>query len=1100
MIICQQSDVQQAAHSNATSTSSSRETEGMAKLQCSINSDSSGKNLNSARVEDTIRKWKESNLSFNNLRAVYLFAGAKRKSEIGKMLRNTGWTIDEIDILRGGKEHDLTRPGIQQGILDKLRNSHYQLMLISPPCDSFTRVKFANTFGPRPVRSKEWPNGFPYLTWREKRTVQLADTLVSFSARSILEHIKQNNHMLVLEFPEDLGAVQHGPWKDTRPASIFQIKEYLDIMQSPGVMTGAILQSDFGMPYVKPTRLILRLHGETIRNFHHGMATFDGTGRYLGPAPRTTTGTGLAKTAKEQGFRTTGTAAWPRLLCEELVKAINTAVLKSGLHVNDLRQGGSSPNSSSTVQSNKAIQKENFPVEQPPAGYWIGGKGPPRVTKTLGKEEPFFDGCGLTSPGRWSRKDRHFPNDRRWQDLRLSLDRVIGNDDTILLKQFAVIACHREDLFCVNWVTETRRILHQWLGRQCGDYDSGNPPQIEEGQPFYLQLIHGLLREARDADFSLYSYLGSGVTLGVAEPLPHVPALYELQTNWRLNEDQIMMAALENSNYSSVEKFKDQVRAQFEEEQISGWMKCMSNAAFREMYKGRSAISALAVLQEKDKIRVLHDGSNETRVNHRIRCRDRQRMPTLREKRVLLNEYRRAGAIAVSILGDASKAHRRVKIKPEEWGFQACRVDEDTVWVNCVGTFGMSSASYWWGRVSGGIIRCIHLLNGYERMFDCLLFADDTEFLAMNKEEKKSIIRAVVALLALGWPFKWTKFRGGHEVEWVGYAIHYAEYKLGISASRSGWVCSWIDKLLNQRRVATTEMRCGLGRLAFVAQALTYEKPMLGVLYSWVATICSEGVLVADIPVAVQLLLFWIKRRMELEGGRLQRVCDEPANSTSADWFRTDARVAENRAYVGGWECRDAAGNAIDTKSAKWFAAEITQDLAPWVWAKKGDAQRVIAALELLGTILAIILFDPERKSGGLRNCSITGSTDNRGNSYIIKRMLSTKWPIMPLLIELSEQLRVRGVELHLRWLPRDDNTEADALSNLDFKDFTEERRIDFTLEKFPWIVFTELIEVTGKMYVETVKRREEAKVKKRKAGKVPCLRGNKKLKWTDPW
>jgi hypothetical protein len=690
--------------------------------------------------------------------------------------------------------------------------------------------------------------------------------------------------------------------------------------------------------------------------------------------------------------------------------------------------------------------------------------------------------------------------DKSWTQLRLQLDNIVGNDETVILKQMAILACHREDLFCTSWVEDTRSAIHHWLGKQCGDYTSLNPPVVEEGQPFFLEMIHGLLREARDADYALYSYLGKGVTLGVEKPLPHVPALYELQTSWRLQDDQTMAAALENSNYGSVEMFEQQVREQFLEEEAAGWMGRLPEAEFIKTFKGRYAISALAVLQEVGKIRILHDGSNGTKVNHRIRCRDKQRMPTLKEKRTLMNEYREGHAIAFSILGDASKAHRRIKISPTEWGYQACRIGRDEIWYNKVGTFGMASASYWWGRVAGGLVRCSYLLNGPERSFDCLLYADDTEFLAMNRGERKSVLRAIIVLLALGWPFKWSKFRGGHEVEWVGYSIHYAEFKLGISITRSRWVKAWTDKLLTEGKVATVEMRCGLGRLGFVAQALVYEKPMLGIIYTWVASICAAGTPVAEIPLAVRLVLKWIGTRVHQEEGRMQSIQQQAQVRSSTDWFRTDARVEENRAYVGGWEITDDKGVVHTTATARWFGGEILPQDAPWVWAKKGDAQRVIAALELLGTILAIVLFDPNGTRNNITSCGVTGSTDNKGNSYIVQKMLSTKFPITPLVIELSEQLRYRGAELHLTWIPRELNQEADDLSNLKFDDFDSERRIPFKVQGIPWKVFTELILASRDMFDTINADRERLRERKRKPFQLVKLRGSKKLKWTDPW
>ena len=77
-------------------------------------------------------------------KALYLFAGPKRKSSISFILRSLGWEVVEIDIWQGGKAHDLTRACVRNLLLDKVDRGAFDLLLTSPPCDTFTRVKFAN--------------------------------------------------------------------------------------------------------------------------------------------------------------------------------------------------------------------------------------------------------------------------------------------------------------------------------------------------------------------------------------------------------------------------------------------------------------------------------------------------------------------------------------------------------------------------------------------------------------------------------------------------------------------------------------------------------------------------------------------------------------------------------------------------------------------------------------------------------------------------------------------------------------------------------------------------------------------------------------------
>ena len=57
-----------------------------------------------------------------------------------------------------------------------------------------------------------------------------------------------------------------------------------------------------------------------------------------------------------------------------------------------------------------------------------------------------------------------------------------------------------------------------------------------------------------------------------------------------------------------------------------------------------------------------------------------------------------------ALSADIKAAHRLVKIREEDWPLLGCKVrsEDKTVWINTVGTFGISSASYWWSRLFSG--------------------------------------------------------------------------------------------------------------------------------------------------------------------------------------------------------------------------------------------------------------------------------------------------------------------------------------------------------------------------------------------------------------
>ena len=118
-------------------------------------------------------------------------------------------------------------------------------------------------------------------------------------------------------------------------------------------------------------------------------------------------------------------------------------------------------------------------------------------------------------------------------------------------------------------------------------------------------------------------------------------------------------------------------------------------------------------------VRVIHDGTHGVLVNNKIRVRDRMRFPVVGDIQSVLHEASAERCGHFMILYDIRKAHRTIPVREGDWGYQACRVDgqrtadgRPTVWLNKVGTFGISSAAYWFGRVAGAVLRLGHYVAG----------------------------------------------------------------------------------------------------------------------------------------------------------------------------------------------------------------------------------------------------------------------------------------------------------------------------------------------------------------------------------------------------
>ena len=109
--------------------------------------------------------------------------------------------------------------------------------------------------------------------------------------------------------------------------------------------------------------------------------------------------------------------------------------------------------------------------------------------------------------------------------------------------------------------------------------------------------------------------------------------------------------------------------------------------------------------------------------------------------------------------------------------------------------------------------------------------------------------------------------------------------------------------------------------------------------------------------------------------------------------------------------------------------------------------------------------------------------------------------------MELAHQMRRRRVVLRANWVPRDQNQEADDLTNLEFRHFDERRRIPVKLEDLDFGVMPELFECgdqyMAELEVQRTKAREAAAAEKAAGGvkrkRKKQLKGQT-LSQTQPW
>ena len=157
--------------------------------------------------------------------------------------------------------------------------------------------------------------------------------------------------------------------------------------------------------------------------------------------------------------------------------------------------------------------------------------------------------------------------------------------------------------------------------------------------------------------------------------------------------------------------------------------------------------------------------------------------------------------------------------------------------------------------------------------------------------------------------------------------------------------------------------------------------------------------------------------------------------------------------------------------------------------------------------MVSLMVLVPERKRRGGASglISLTCSTDNQGNSFILDRPMTTCYPLGVILMELAHQMKLRRMLLRARWAPRLQNQEADDLTNDEFRHFDPKKRIAVELADLKFKIMDRLFEV-GDEYIKDLeatraseKRKSERKPEGGKADR-PSQKQMKPLCEKEPW
>jgi len=635
------------------------------------------------------------------------------------------------------------------------------------------------------------------------------------------------------------------------------------------------------------------------------------------------------------------------------------------------------------------------------------------------------------------------------------------------------------------------------------------PRPEDEEQPVHIRLMAAMLSDSQDPDVDGIAAYASGVRIGVGVRMPRTPAVYPRKKRWALPtqahpellDDFDFSEPVLLDNYRSARELQKEVEADLEDLRVRGLCDRLSEPEALRRFGSRFVVASLGALVKRTTedgeriIRLLFDGTKDVPLNAAIRLRDQEIPPGAPDLKRVLRAQAEWPSVPFGLVADVKDAHRVVVIHPADRHLLGCRSRPDgPIYFMKRGTFGVASASYWWGRLAAALLRLLYRVVPDRALFWGMVLADDYKFEAAGPDFVEVLLLVVLTAEMLGFPWSWGKLRGGTAFTWVGYQHELREHALGLSESRAAWLRGWLGSVLEAGVVNVREFTAGLGRAAYACGALEYDRPFLAPLYTFASLHPLDSQ--QPLPTYVLSVLKFLRDRLLV---RRLYPCAQPVVALE-EAIRVDAKAEGATATIGGWlPKRDEAGS-LSLALSPWFFVALSEETAPWAYEKDKQPFRVVASLEALAVLVAVItLTSPIAGSTRRGSIMMPLMTDNRGNSFALSRLMSTKYPLCLIVMELAVALEERGLALSAEWAPREWNSEADAITNGRFEGFSEENRIPFDMPAFPWRVFDTLL-ADGRLFYQDAQARRAAAKRDQAPGKKH--RGSKRqgLKERDPW
>ena len=388
---------------------------------------------------------------------------------------------------------------------------------------------------------------------------------------------------------------------------------------------------------------------------------------------------------------------------------------------------------------------------------------------------------------------------------------------------------------------------------------------------------------------------------------------------------------------------------------------------------------------------------------------------------------------------DVCKAHRRIKVKSDEWRYQVAQLDGEW-FINKVGAYGMASAQLYWGRMAALLLRLCYMV--FPQIDWGFVFVDDFCWLLRTDTATEDTSKLLLA--ALGCPLSWHKTVSSEVNTWLGFQVNPCGPVVDFPMDKRSTLKTLLHAIASGDSFTVKEIERALGRLNWATAAWPLSRPFLQPFWAWKSATTSSGKPSKTNPVLCQTP---------------SSTSSQPPNPALSLWSgiqlveRRDASAhPKDGAYIGGWiaDCENPS-----KEQTWWFHYKVPLEDHPCAH-KDGDPTRRIAALEMYGKlILTHFLLTLGGKS--LLRTRLSLISDNQGNIFALLNQKTKHMPTSAFLMQLIVMIHAAGVQLAPSHMKRDYNRCAGELTHPDFTGFRPDRQLPvreaFSHFKFLWVL-----------------------------------------------